>query len=322
MNRILGHDKHRHALQSAAAAGKLHHGWIFAGPKGLGKAGFAIEMAAWLLGNTASVDSLIAAGTHPDFKILRRLPKEDAAEGKAVDETDLKKNIAIDQIRALQRQMATKPSMGERRVVLIDSIDDLETAGANALLKSLEEPPVGTIFFCVSHAPDRLLPTLRSRCQILRFEPLTRDVMASALRQALKSDDEDDDIEALIDAGGGVPGRALSLAGLGMAELDEALRRIASTGDADLTIRSALAASLSAKAAQARYEAFLRRVPTFLSEEAIRTDPTRLAPILSAWEAADALQAKALPLNIDKSSVVLELANLVASTAQMPARTA
>lgn len=319
MTRIFGHNKHRTAIQSAAETGKLHHGWIFAGPKGIGKAGFAIEMAAWLLGNTMQADSLIAAGTHPDFKVLRRLPKEDSTEGKAVDENDLKKNIAIDQIRALQRQMATKPSMGERRIVLIDAIDDLDAPGANALLKSLEEPPAGTIFFCVSHAPDRLLPTLRSRCQILRFEPLPRDVMASALRQALKSNDEDD-IEALIDTGGGVPGLALSLAGLGIAELDETLRRIAATGDPDLLIRSALAASLSLKAAHARYEAFLRRVPAFLCEEARRTHPANLAPILIAWEAADALQARALPLNIDKSSVVLELANLVASIAKAPAK--
>ncbi len=318
MTRIFGHDKHRHALHSAAEAGKLHHGWIFAGPKGVGKAGFAVELARWLLGNNGPTDALIDAGTHPDFKILRRLPKEDAADGKAADENDLKKNIAIDQIRALQRQMATKPSMGERRVVLIDAIDDLETAGANALLKSLEEPPVGTVFLCVSHAPDRLLPTLRSRCQILRFEPLARDAMTSAVRQALKSDD-DADIEDLIDAGGGVPGRALSMAGLKMAELDEALRRIAVTGDRDLTLRSALAATLAVKAAQARYEAFIRRVPAFLAEEAARTAPANLAPILAAWGAADALQAKALPLNIDKSSVVLELSNLVASIAQMPA---
>jgi DNA polymerase III subunit delta' len=319
MSRIFGHDKHRLSLQSAAEAGKLHHGWIFAGAKGVGKASFAIEIAKWLLGNTMQTESLIAAGTHPDFKVLRKLQKEDAVEGKAVDENDLKKNIAIDQIRALQRQMATKPSMGERRIVLIDAIDDLDAPGANALLKSLEEPPVGTIFLCVSHAPDRLLPTLRSRCQILRFEPLPRDAMASALRQALKSDD-DDDIEALIDAGGGVPGRALSLAGLQMAQLDEALRRLASTGDADLSVRTALAASLSLKAAHSRYAAFLSRVPAFLSEEAARTAPANLAPILAAWEAADALQAKALPLNIDKSSVVLELANLVAGIAQSPVK--
>lgn len=319
MNRIFGHDRHRNALQSAAKAGKLHHGWILAGPKGIGKAGFATEMAGWLLGNTAPIDALITAGTHPDFKVLRRLPKDDTDDGKVIDDNDLKKNIGIDQIRALQRQMSTKPSMGEWRVVLIDSIDDLETAGANALLKSLEEPPVGTIFFCVSHAPDRLLPTLRSRCQILRFEPLARDAMTSAVRQALNSDDAAD-IDAIVDAGGGVPGQAFMLAGLNMAELDDALRRIVASGDTELTVRTALAASLSVKSAQARYEAFLRRVPAFLAEEAARTAPADLVPILAAWEAADALQAKALPLNIDKSSVVLELANLVASIAQSPAR--
>ncbi len=315
MSKIFGHDRLMQALKSADARGKLHHGWILAGPRGVGKAGFAVEAARWLLGDTIQVDALIAAGTHPDFKILRRLPKETGDEGKAVDENDLKKNIAIDQIRALQRQMATKPAMGERRVVLIDAIDDLEAPSANALLKSLEEPPVGTIFLCVSHAPDRLLPTLRSRCQILRFEPLARDCMASALRQAFDSA-SDDEIDALVDAGEGVPGRALALAGLRMDELDRVLQSIAETGDADLSLRTALAHSLSVKAAIPRYEAFLRRVPAFLAEYAARTAPAHLQPVLAAWEAADALQAKALPLNIDKVTAVLEMANCVASLAR------
>ena len=318
MTRIFGHDRQMEALRSADARGKLHHGWILAGPRGLGKAGFAVEAARWLLGNTMQVDALIDAGTHPDFKVLRRLPKETADDGKALDENDLKKNIGIDQIRTLQRQMSTKPSMGARRVILIDAIDDLESAGANALLKSLEEPPVGTIFLCVSHAPDRLLPTLRSRCQILRFEPLPRDAMTSALRQASDAANNDE-IEELVDAGGGVPGRALSLAGLRMHELDAALRQIAETGDPDLTLRSALAATLSVKAAIARYEAFVRRVPAFLSEQAARTPTPQLASVLTAWEAADALSAKALPLNIDKGSVVLELSNIVATLAQRSA---
>ncbi len=318
MTAIFGHDRQMQALRSAADHNKLHHGWIFAGPKGLGKAGFAMNAARWMLGNTAQSDALIAAGTHPDLKILRRLAKDADEDGK-VSEEDLKKNISIDQIRALQRQMTTKPAMEGRRIVIIDAIDDLESGGANALLKSLEEPPVGTIFLCISHAPDRLLPTLRSRCQILRFEPLSPDAMRAALRQKLE-DAEDDDLENLIAIGQGIPGRALALSDLRMHELDAALAQIAATGDSDLAIRNTLAATLSLKAANARYEAFIRRVPAFLTERATRTAPQDLAPVLSAFEAAEALQAKALPLNMDKSAAVLELANIVATLAKMPAR--
>ncbi|NWM20145.1 DNA polymerase III subunit delta', partial [Escherichia coli] len=77
---------------------------------------------------------------------------------------------------------ATKPSFSPRRVIVIDAIDDLERGGANALLKNLEEPPAGTIFLLVSHAPGRLLPTIRSRCRLLRFEALPDADVAAILR--------------------------------------------------------------------------------------------------------------------------------------------
>ena len=64
--------------------------------------------------------------------------------------------------------------MSPWRTVVIDAIDDLEAGGANALLKNLEEPPPSTVFLLVSHAPERLLPTIRSRCRLLRFSPLGR----------------------------------------------------------------------------------------------------------------------------------------------------
>ena len=183
------------AFASAMESGALHHAWLFAGPEGVGKASFARAAALRLLAEGAlpgtlspgfevpegdRTRSLIAAGSHPDYRELTRQPKDIDKPGQ-----DLARSIPIAQVRALQPLFATTPSMSARRVVLIDAIDDLERGGANALLKNLEEPPAGTIFLLISHAPGRLLPTIRSRCRLLRFEPLDDRAMARVLRDAL-----------------------------------------------------------------------------------------------------------------------------------------
>ena len=104
---------------------------------------------------------LVAAGSHPDLMRLERLARDGG--------TELARSINVDQVRGLQRLFATTPSMSPWRAVVIDAIDDLERGGANALLKNLEEPPPNTVFLLVSHAPERLLPTIRSRCRLLRL---------------------------------------------------------------------------------------------------------------------------------------------------------
>jgi DNA polymerase-3 subunit delta' len=114
---------------------------------------------------------LMAAGSHPDFVRLERLPKDTGG--------DLARSITVEQVRSLQRLFATTSSMSPWRVVLIDSIDDLERPAANALLKSLEEPPPNSLFLLVSHSPERLLPTIRSRCRHLRLGPLDSEAMAA-----------------------------------------------------------------------------------------------------------------------------------------------
>ena len=148
--------------------------------------------------------------------MLARLPKDPEKPDQ-----DLARSITIAQVRTLQPLFATTPSMSARRVVVIDAIDDLERGGANALLKNLEEPPAGTIFLLVSHAPGRLLPTIRSRCRLLRFEALADDEVASAIR-ALPPDADDEEIAALVRASDGAPGRALRYAGLDIAGIDSA----------------------------------------------------------------------------------------------------
>jgi DNA polymerase-3 subunit delta' len=312
---LRGNAAARGAFQAAVAAGTMHHAWLIVGPQGIGKASFAREAAIDLLARAAGKDgalrtrALIDAGSHPDYRLLDRLPKDGKTDG------DLARSITIAQVRALQPLFATTPSLGPRRVVLIDAVDDLERAGANALLKNLEEPPAGTIFMLVSHAPGRLLPTIRSRCRLLRFEPLAREEMLAALADLLP-EASGDERESLVRAGAGSPGRALRFAGLDLDQIDSALGEIARHGDRDNAERVKLMRALSLKAAQPRYEAFLDRVPTFLAEQAPYRAGPALRTALDAYDDARRIAASARALSLDAGGTVFELAGLVARLAR------
>ena len=182
--RLIGHDEAWAVWRAAQAGQRMHHGWILAGREGLGKASFARAAAAELVAEQGVPQP--ASEMHPDIHVLEPLPSNDDEakkrdEGKAYTR---KRNISVEQIRGVQRRLVTRPTLGARRVVIIDAADDLEKGAVNALLKSLEEPPVGTFFLLVTHKIGRLLPTVRSRCTVLRFQPLEPDDMARALTQA------------------------------------------------------------------------------------------------------------------------------------------
>ncbi|WP_294356378.1 DNA polymerase III subunit delta' [uncultured Sphingomonas sp.] len=321
---LYGHDDAATALLEAMRSGSLHHAWLITGPAGIGKATFARAAAARLLAESAEpgalplqlplppnhrTAALLAAGAHPDYRELRRLPKKDGKDG------ELARSITIDQVRGLAPFLGTMASLSSRRVIVIDSADELERPGAsNALLKSLEEPPAGTIFLLVSHAPGRLLPTIRSRCRVLRLEPLDHSAMRQALAQALPDADAEE-IDALVRAGAGSPGRALRYAELGMAEIDDALHAIARDGDPTTSRRAKLAKALSLKAAQPRYEAFLDRVPGVIAEAAQDRRGSALAVALDAYARARDVAGAARGLSLDAGGTVLELGGLVARLA-------
>ena len=157
--------------RSALASPRMHHAWILAGRRGLGKHDFALAAAREVVatGRDAPVGE-----NDPDIHLLSHLPKDEKEAKKAEkgEPFETKRNIAIDQVRAMQARLNTRPTLGSRRAIIIDPADDLERNAANALLKSLEEPPQGTFFLLVTHRPGLLLPTIRSRARILRFNPL------------------------------------------------------------------------------------------------------------------------------------------------------
>ncbi len=313
MTTLIGHEDAWRQFSSALSGDKLHHGWILAGPRGIGKASFALRAASALVDPGGKYSSMIARGSHPDILTIKRLPKEQPKESEEPDpDTELKRSISIDQIRGLQASLTTRPGLADKRAVIIDAADDLERNGANALLKSLEEPPAGTYFLLISHASDRLLPTIRSRCQLLRFEPLSDDAMADALRKMVP-EASTDDITALVRAGNGAPGQAIDFIGLDMGSLEDAMTSIIASGDKNNELRCGLADQLVLKAAQGRYEAFLRRAPALIADTARQMDATSVLPATEAWHKASALAVRAVALSLDKQSVVFQMGSLLAS---------
>ncbi len=322
MTPLYGHDGAVAAFREGLDGGRLHHGWLISGPEGVGKALFADKAALRVLAEgqgsvgLAGLDvpddhqaaHLVAAGSHPDLVRLERLPKESSSAG------ELARSITVDQVRGLQRLFATTSSFSPWRVVVIDSIDDLERAAANALLKNLEEPPPHSLFLLVSHAPERLLPTIRSRCRQLRLSLLDDDAMTSALRAALP-DADGREIDELKEVSQGSPGRAVAFRGLDIAGLDKAMADLARQGDPTNARRSQLAQSLALKSAQSRYEAFLARAPSLIAAKAKEQEGPALAEALRLWERAQSLASSATHLSLEPQSVVFELAGMLATLA-------
>jgi len=317
---IVGQDSAVDAFQRARKSSRLHHAWLLAGPKGVGKASFALAAATRVLAEAAGppvelpgiatppdhpMARLLAAGSHPDFRLLERL--ERATGGLA-------RNISVDQVRSLGDLLAVTPSMSPWRAVVIDAADDLEASAANALLKMLEEPPANTLFFLVSHAPGRLLPTIRSRCRRLDFAKLPDDAMTSLLSLSLPEKNSAE-IARLVELAGGSIGRALAVAELDLAPLEGEALAILRQGDPDNSKRSKLASALGAKAAAERYAAFLELVPRLIASEALGLAGERRGRALEAYAKARETAAVAPRLSLDPAATVFQLGTILASAA-------
>ncbi|MGJ8537746.1 MAG: DNA polymerase III subunit delta' [Parasphingopyxis sp.] len=317
---LFGQDRAVHAFRDALDSGRLHHAWLLAGPRGVGKALFADLAAQRVLAEAAQPEGLgkgltvpethptahlIDAGSHPDLRRLSRLPRDRKPD-------ELARNITVDQIRGIQSLFATTPSMSDWRAVVIDAIDDLERPAANALLKNLEEPPAKCVFLLVCHSPGRILPTIRSRCRMLRFSRLSDDAMTAAIAQALP-DLNPEERAALVRIGNGAPGQALRYAGLDIAALDATISALIAKGDRGSSVRATLAQSLALKKAQPRYEAFLERAPAAIAAHARNLSGKSLETAISAWEEARSLAGGAQRLSLDPQTTVFALAGLLAS---------
>jgi len=337
--KLLGHGETERELAQAFASGRMHHAWLVAGPEGIGKATLAYGLARHVLAPRAERDASgstlkiapnsatarqIRALAHPGLLVLRR-PYDMRSKRHAA-------SIPVDEVRRLKAFLGLTAgglTAGDDswRVVIVDAADELNVNAANALLKSLEEPPSRALFLLIASEPARLLPTVRSRCRRLQLAPLT----GTALRQASEA--------ALAAAGMDMPGpdrwpllerlaagsvrRALLLAGSGGLELYERIEAIlAALPRIEWPAAHALADQLSQPANEQRFEAFYDLLLEMLwrlvharaaasaaapvAALAQRLIPTTRLPAWAAlWEDIGRERAEAALLNLDKRALVL-----------------
>ncbi len=184
--RLYGQEVAEAEFIAAWNAGRLHHGWLLTGARGVGKATLAWRIARFLLTDPAArIDTLDPAAGHPALPRIRALsePALMLLRRPWDDKTKkLKTQITVDEVRRLGGFFGL--SADGRRVVIVDCADELNPSAANAILKLLEEPPARATLLLVSHQPARLLPTIRSRCRVLRLGPLAADTLEAAVVQA------------------------------------------------------------------------------------------------------------------------------------------
>ena len=322
---IAGQDRAIEQFASAWASRKLHHAWLLAGPKGVGKATFALAAARRVLAEAAGpafdlpaiatddehpIVKLVEAGSHPDMRWLERIENP-----KAKTPGTLYRNIIVQQIRELGEFMGLTAALSPWRVVVIDTVDELETSGANALLKILEEPPANTLFFLVSNAPGRLLPTIRSRCRRLDFASLDDDAMTSVL-EAEASEISATERRRIIAMSFGSAGRALAFAELGLAKLEDSALAILRQGDPTNARRSDLAQELGRKGAADRYAAFLDLAPSLIAREARCLEGCPRERALDAYAKARELAVIAPRLSLDPAATVFQIGRILAAVAE------
>jgi DNA polymerase III subunit delta' len=184
-DRILGQTKPKQTLKNALQNNSVAHAYLFYGQESIGKKHTAIELAKALNCSESEGDEScdeclscrkIENRTHPDFFIIEPVKNTPTAR-EAI--------IKIDPIRELQRKLAFHPYEGKVKVAVIDDADLMNPQAANSFLKTLEEPPSATMLVLVSSNPFKLLPTLISRCQAIKFQPLTPEIIKKILKETM-----------------------------------------------------------------------------------------------------------------------------------------
>jgi DNA polymerase-3 subunit delta' len=237
--RLIGQDAAQQTFVDAFNTGKFHHAWMLTGPRGVGKATLAWQIAKFLLATPVpDADDMFAQPApksldiSPDHPVARRIlagaepgvhlvrlggvGNTENERAKAFAEKRFSKVIRVDEVRELTKFIHLSAPDGGYRVVIIDDADLMNTSAANALLKILEEPPAKTLLILISHQPSGLLPTIRSRCRTLPLRTLDSPEVAEAMAQAGVQAANTDALAAL---SGGSVGGAMRLSLLGGAAL-------------------------------------------------------------------------------------------------------
>ncbi|MER8656720.1 DNA polymerase III subunit delta' [Mesorhizobium sp. M0847] len=327
--RLVGHEQAAAMLAAAYRSGKLPHALIFAGPIGIGKATLAFHLAHHLLKHPAfdqapdvfavpdpasSLFRQIATGAHPGVLHLTRPLNDKTKSFKTV--------LTVDEIRKVNRFLSLTSHDGSYRVVIVDPADDMNTNAANALLKNLEEPPSRTLFILIVHAPGSLLPTIRSRCQMVRLTPLDAGSLMSVLETVEPPPPSDPAARAaLTERAGGSARNAILLTQYGGLEIAGTLDALVTSGKSDIAGAYRLAEAVAGRDQAIQFDIFNRRaldlLSTGASEAALAGDLARAKTLSDTWHEALNAISETDTYNLDKKQHALTMIDRLNSAMRM-----
>ncbi len=309
------------AFLDAYRSGRFPHAWILGGPGGTGKATFAYRAARFVLahpdpagaGAAGATDLSVSAGesaarkvsaqAHPGLFVLRRRWNP---EKKSVPAT-----IPVDAVRHAVQFFGSTAGEGTWRICIVDSLEDLNVFGANALLKIVEEPPPRCLFLLVSHMPGRVLPTIRSRCRSLAFRPLSEGDVARAVEAAAAIPVDAETIRRASALAGGSVGEAFRILDEEtLAVADHVRRTLDLLPAVDWTGLHAIAEGVAARSNDALFRTVIDTVFEWLSEQTralAPQGPARLAPLAEVWDKIARATREADAYNLDRRALVLTL---------------
>lgn len=314
---VVGAENLQRAFLDALAQGKLHHAWLIGGPESCGKATFAYLVAKFLLtyqNDAAQIASSatnlsvpdespsaakISAGSHSDLLLFSRRWDQDNKRMTA--------GIPVDDVRRLTHFFGSTAGEGGWRVVIVDKVDDMAPSAANALLKSLEEPPARCIFFILSDNPQRLLPTIRSRCRKAHLAALDNEQMKEVLQNTLDSYNQQA-FEIISDLAAGRVRYAMELMQQDHGDLRHDMQARLEETPPDIRNLHALADALSMRGRDGLFEEFLERMRLFVHKRAIAASARGGEnPWIDVWDELGRQQVLTDTYNLDKKQLILNL---------------
>lgn len=311
---LVGHMKAHSSLISAIDHGRPPSAILLHGPRGIGKATFAFALARALLDKTSDetaerIDAQVGALSHPNLFVLRR--RTDPANTEKFYSA-----IRVDDVRGARDALHQTRGRAGYRVAIIDSMDDCNLNSANALLKTLEEPPAETLFIVISHRPGGMLATIRSRCQSFGLRPLS-DGDAHSVIGSIRPDLSSDDLARAVSFANGRPRRGLESLMLEEGDVLDALQTWLSNPAhhptrAHLKIADGLAGSKGAELAFG--QDMIRDWMAGEAEASARAGRDarfRLASANALWDKANALLADADIYNLDRRQTLVSVFDLI-----------